>query len=152
MNLKRFSEILEAYGGDSRRWPESERISALELCSKEPEARRMMEDTLALDVLLDSHEITSNNPIDLIDLIRKIESRIQHASNQSGQNIVDQFIGWLIPDLRSMPSLFRPALVACLPILLGIWIGTGESTTDELTLDEEYVVLAVFTTPENEGL
>lgn len=144
MNIQRLSEILEAYGGDSQRWPEAETAAALELCAKEPEARRMMEDALALDVMLDRYDVPI---VSSTALIHKIESEIQLP-----RNMIDQFIEWLLPDRGSIPSLVRPALIACLPVMLGIWIGAGETKVDELSLDEEYAVLAVFTPSEGEDM
>ena len=53
MNAERFAAIVEAYGAEPRRWPESERADA-EAFAARPEARSILADARALDVMLDA--------------------------------------------------------------------------------------------------
>lgn len=53
MNIDRFRRLAEAFGGDLSRWPEAERKAAGALLRADPAARRIIDDELALDALLD---------------------------------------------------------------------------------------------------
>jgi len=53
MDLLRFRQIVEAYGGEPSRWPEAERESALALLEGSAEARAARDDAGRLDALLD---------------------------------------------------------------------------------------------------
>lgn len=53
MNLERLADLLDAYGGDVRRWPVALRAPAEALIAREPMARRLFDQALALDGLLD---------------------------------------------------------------------------------------------------
>lgn len=53
MTIERLSALLDAYGGESLRWPEHERTAALGLIGRDPAAARMLDEARALDVVLD---------------------------------------------------------------------------------------------------
>ncbi len=53
MDMARLAAILDAYGGDERRWPESERAAALALLAESAAARALRDEAAALDTLLD---------------------------------------------------------------------------------------------------
>src|SRR5260221_14201847 len=60
MTPARFSQLLEAYGADFRRWPETERASAHALVAQgSPELRRQLAEATQLDGLLDSHTVAA---------------------------------------------------------------------------------------------
>jgi hypothetical protein len=56
MTPERFSTLLDAYGGDPKRWPAPERDAALAFLANTPSARIMVADALRLDALLDRLE------------------------------------------------------------------------------------------------
>ena len=53
MMLERFRELVDAYGGDPRRWPPTERAPAAELLAASAEARTLLAEAAALDRILD---------------------------------------------------------------------------------------------------
>ena len=53
MDLKRLHTLLDAYGADPGRWPAAERVPALALVERSPEARRARDAAAALDRVLD---------------------------------------------------------------------------------------------------
>ena len=53
VNLERLAQLLDAYGGDSARWPEHERAAALQLIAASPEAQVLHRAALDLDNALD---------------------------------------------------------------------------------------------------
>jgi hypothetical protein len=54
MTLERLTQLIQAYGGDPRRWPPAERAAAEALLHRSPEARYRLTDARALDELLDT--------------------------------------------------------------------------------------------------
>jgi hypothetical protein len=52
VNLDRLAQLLDAYGGESARWPEQERAAALQLIAASPEAAAMQRSALELDSVL----------------------------------------------------------------------------------------------------
>jgi ferric-dicitrate binding protein FerR (iron transport regulator) len=57
MNLDRFTRIVEAYGAESRAWPDAERDAALAFCASSADARAMRDEARALDALLAKAEL-----------------------------------------------------------------------------------------------
>ena len=53
MTPERFSTLVDAYGGDPKRWPDAERAAALAYLEREPAARILVDDALRLDALID---------------------------------------------------------------------------------------------------
>ncbi len=56
MTLERFQALLDAYGGDPKRWPEGERQAAQLFAESTAEARRLLGEARALDRFLDGAE------------------------------------------------------------------------------------------------
>lgn len=54
ITLTRLSELFDAYGADPDRWPLEDRVAALELMARSPEARALMHRAAELDTLLDT--------------------------------------------------------------------------------------------------
>jgi hypothetical protein len=57
MEQTRFGELLEAYGGDPRRWPEAERDAALALLDASPMARAQQQAAARVDADLDAYTV-----------------------------------------------------------------------------------------------
>lgn len=54
MDERRFREILDAHGGDPRRWPEAERAAAAAFLRDHPQAEEWRAEAAALDAMLDA--------------------------------------------------------------------------------------------------
>lgn len=54
MTPERFATLLDAYGGDPKRWPAAERGDAEAYLAATPTARVLLDDALRLDALLDA--------------------------------------------------------------------------------------------------
>lgn len=54
MKIERFAEILDAYGGDPLRWPETERLTAQGLAARDPRAAALLDEAEALDAMFDA--------------------------------------------------------------------------------------------------
>ena len=57
MTLARFSELVGAFGGSPRRWPDAERAAALTLFVGSPEAQALAARAAGLDDLLDDYAV-----------------------------------------------------------------------------------------------
>lgn len=56
MNIQRFKTLVEAYGANPARWPETERVAALLFAEQSAEARDVLQEAAAFDRLLDTAE------------------------------------------------------------------------------------------------
>lgn len=113
ISSERFAAIVEAYGTESARWPAEERTAAMAHCATHPEAQALVAEFQALDEMLNQFQVA-----DLSVLQRNV--LIQVARTSAG-NVFDRLLDWLLPHSeRLMAWLWRPALVACLPLVCGI--------------------------------
>ena len=69
MNIERFQEILDAYGGDPRRWPEAERDGALALVAGADAARGRQAEARRLDMLLDEGSLPVRLDLDAAAIV-----------------------------------------------------------------------------------
>lgn len=113
ISSERFAAIVEAYGTEPARWPAEERTAAALHCATHPEAQALVEEFEALDELLNQFQIA-----DLSVLQRNV---LNQVARTSAGNFFDRLLDWLLPHSeRLMAWLWRPALVACLPLVCGI--------------------------------
>ncbi len=65
MDWKRFAELLDAYGGDFRRWPANERAPAAAFAAREPDAATLIAEAQKLDQVLDAARASDEPSADL---------------------------------------------------------------------------------------
>jgi hypothetical protein len=118
MTLQRFKDLVEAYGAEPARWPEDERIAALELLERSAEARAAMEEAQALDRLLDLSPSTAVTPALQERILAALPPRSQSASG------VGAFLVSLLP---GRPA-WVPAAALALSLALGLGVGTFAPT------------------------
>jgi hypothetical protein len=138
MTRERFSQLLDAYGGDAKRWPIEERAAALLLLEHSKEARRLQQSALALDSLLDSVQISQPSTM----LRQRILAK---AHQQQVQDAWQWFIQWLI-GTTFREHILRPAFALLIPLLLGIVIGFNLASLPEdenSWVEEEINLLAL---------
>lgn len=113
---ERFATIIEAYGSQPERWPENERDAALAYMEHHTPAQILVTEYRKLDELLDQFSATE---------ISRLEQRmLEHVVDAVGNNLFDQLMDWLLPRSgRVLAWMWRPALVACLPLICGIYLG-----------------------------
>lgn len=116
MSLQRFTELVDAYGGDSGRWPESERDAARLFAEQNAEARLLLAESAHLDSGLDALMVPMFNGLET----RLINQRL--PPRQSG--FLERLANWILPQPgHVIPQLWRPASAACLPLVLGLYLG-----------------------------
>ena len=111
ITLERFKDLVAAYGADPARWPERERLAALDLLQRSADARSVMEEARAIDRLLDLSPTTSVSS----DLQTRILAALpQGGSSGSG---ITAFLASLLPG--------RPAWVPAAAFALSLALGIG---------------------------
>lgn len=123
MDKSKFISLAEAYGSDLNRWPEDQKLPAMTALEQNPDWLDILNTELTLDRQLDQYQLN-------ID-VTALESRILRQTIEKA-GLIDKVLGWLLPD----DSLLRPALVACIPVLLGVVIGTNL----DLGLEDQFVL------------
>lgn len=144
MNLERFTLIVESYGADSQQWPGDERVEALEFSRTSTDAMSLLDQAAELDQHLALFELPNSELS-----VQRIEMGILSALKQG---TLERLLNWVLPDFDDLAhTLWRPALVACVPLLFGVAIGLMlTNNTYELSSDEELSLLAFTDTVSEE--
>lgn len=122
METERFRALLEAYGGEPRRWPAEERAAMQAFLSEHSEAEAWRREALSLDLALDAYAVEA------VDLLEPILERIS-------QSFADRVLAWLIP--QESRSWWRPALAATCPLVLGVVIGLNEAALSDTAMNPD---------------
>jgi hypothetical protein len=127
VTLERLAQLLDAYGGEPARWPDTERESALRLIASVPEAAALQRAALELDSALDLHALP--DAADARLRARVLEIPIRHPRDEHAHS-------WSFG--RSRNWMF--ALFALTPCVLGFLSGTllmdPSADSDDDTWDE----------------
>ncbi len=124
MTLERLGTLLDAYGGDLRRWPEPARSTAEALIARDGAARLLFNQALALDALLDEASAIAPSPA----LKARLIARAKPALWRQG-------FGALWPFGAAWQPAAAFALIAALGISLGVTFGRADiaaSASDEV--------------------
>ena len=115
MSAQRFEQIVTAYGSEPMRWPAPEREAAQHYLAENPAAQSLVEEYRELNQLLDAVQVPA-----LAQMERRIIRSLQEATRDS---LLDKVMEWLLPrEQRGITWAWRPALVACLPLICGIYM------------------------------
>ena len=145
MNLERFTLIVESYGVDSQRWPDHERVEALEFSRASSHAMSLLKRAAELDQHLALFELPDSKLS-----VQRIERGILSALKPGA---LEQSLNWVLPDFNDLAhTLWRPTLVACMSLLFGVVIGLTQADNNnyELSSDEELSLLAFTDTASEE--
>ncbi len=126
ITIERFSQLLDAYGGDAKRWPLEERAAAFKLLEVSSEARRLQQSALTLDNLLDRIQISSPTMVLRNRIIAKI-----HNSTKQSKDAWQWLVEWLL-GTTPLEHILRPAFALTIPFLLGITIGLNLTPLPEI--------------------
>jgi len=154
MNLERFTLIVESYGADSQQWPGDERVEALEFSRTSSDAMSLLDQAAELDQHLALFELP-NSELSVQRIEMGILSALKQGTLKQGrlkQGRLERLLDWVLPDFDDLAhTLWRPAMVACVPLLFGVAIGlTLTNNTYELSSDEELSLLAFTDTVSEE--
>lgn len=124
MNLDRFATLVEAYGADPHRWPVAERAAAQALLAASTEARRLLQQAEALDLVL-SVPPAAIEPSDALRARIMAQVTPHRASPQHGwRSQIAEALLLLFPTGRAVPQL------ATLGLALAIGVGAGLANID----------------------
>ncbi|MDT8428343.1 MAG: hypothetical protein RQ757_06215 [Pseudomonadales bacterium] len=121
MNLEHFQYLLETHGADCQHWPGQEPGQVEAFIAATPAAEAMLKQALWLDALL--ADIASNTEFtDIAGLQRKILARELPPQPTS---VMQRLLNWISPRQdQFLQTFWRPALLACLPLVFGLYLGT----------------------------
>lgn len=133
---ERFATIIDTCGSQPERWPAEERAAVTDYLARNPQAQALVAEHRQLDELLDAYSMTP---------LPGLESRVlSQARSVATGNAFDRLMDWLLPHSgRVLAWVWRPAMVACLPLVGGIFLadyftfgieGTQNSWEEELYL------------------
>lgn len=125
MSPERFDALLDAYGGDLRRWPEPWRTAGEAMIRSDAAARGRRERALALDALLDQ----APSPLPSRALKQRIVGR-------AAPSLWRQSLSALWPFGPAWQPAAALALIAALGIALGPYVSFGESANAGTTAAE----------------
>lgn len=138
MDLKRFTEVMDAYGGNPARWPLTEREAARAFLRDSAEARALVADVASLDSALDAAEEVSV-PAALMGRVL--------ASRQAG--------GALAGKLRALwpgRQIWRPAFALAMSAVLGLGVGLSVPVFPIADDDDDGIEIAVLWLGDNDVL
>lgn len=119
MNRNRLERILEAYGGDARRWPEEERESALGLLASLPGAARLRAEARSLDLLLDAVPAQEPSPA-----LRAAVLAAGAAARERGRlSWSERLTGFLVELGMSLTARRMAATVLAASLFCGVALG-----------------------------
>ena len=129
MTLDRLDDLLSAYGADETRWPAEKRQAARELIASSADARRLLDETRALDMLLNQAPVEEPSA-ELMERLMAarprelVEVPPRRASGGAGKG------GWIrgvAAALWPYGSSAFPAGALAASLVLGIALGTTTS-------------------------
>ena len=80
MDRERFAELLDAYGGDFRRWPAETRAEAVAYAAQDLEAAALIAEARRLDAMLDADKTSDEPSHDLAARILAQAPRVQRPA------------------------------------------------------------------------
>jgi len=134
MNHSRLLQLINAYGTNSDRWPEEERLAALQQLAQDSEARQAIVNLKSFDAALDSY----------------VAAPAPHLRNMILGNLrkswIDSCIEWFMPSFDELLAYFwRPVLAASLPLITGLLLGSSLFTVDIAdTWEDEIELIALY--------
>ena len=112
MTLEEFTRIIDLHGAESARWPKRLRAECEAFVANSIEARSLLNQQWAVDELLEQLEVPE---------FHGLESHIlNQALPERNRSFFDPIVEWLLPQGGYAQNLWRPAVVACLPLVFGI--------------------------------
>lgn len=132
MDIRRFANILNAYGGHPRHWPVTEREAALALLARSPEAAKLQTEALTLDALLDEVPAVQPRPA-LRAAVLADRIRVQR-SGRTWQECLAELFGECF---TSLPARRMAATLLAASFLCGLALGVMAPATSTSTAASE---------------
>jgi len=115
MTLEEFTKIIDLHGSEPARWPKSLRAECESFVANNIEARTLLNQQWQLDEIMGQLEVPS---------FPSLETRVLNQPlPERNRSFFEEALSWLIPSKYSGKQVWRPALVACIPLAFGIVLG-----------------------------
>lgn len=134
MNLETFTKLLDSYGSVETNWPAEVRGEALTFVTENEDGRSLLQRYAPLDQALDRYTVRPDVDRMRAALMAKVGRK----------NLFDRVTAWFIPEPGNLQAIWRPAVAATLPLILGIILGSTlslgnsdfytESWSDEISM------------------
>jgi hypothetical protein len=116
ISLQRLEQLLDAYGASPQRWPDHERAAALQLLEHSAQAAHLLQNAQWLDQQLDQ--------LPAPDFVYLNTTLLTVPLPARRKKWTDQLLEWLLPvQARTAAVFWRPAALACVPLMLGLAVG-----------------------------
>jgi len=115
MTLEEFTKIIENYGSSSERWPVGLREECENFIANNSEARELNDRQQELEMLMNQIAVPEFPGLEAKVLNQQLPPR--------KLALLDPFLEWLLPAGKPGKLFWRPAMIACLPLIFGIVIG-----------------------------
>ena len=115
MTLEEFTKIIESYGSSSERWPVGLREECENFIANNSEARELIDRQQELEMLMNQIAVPEFPGLEAKVLNQQLPPR--------KLALLDPFLEWLLPAGKPGKLFWRPAMIACLPLIFGIVIG-----------------------------
>ena len=115
MTLEEFTKIIESYGSSSERWPVGLREECENFIANNSAARELIDRQQELEMLMNQIAVPEFPGLEAKVLDQQLPPRKLAP--------LDRFLEWLLPADKPGKLFWRPAMVACLPLIFGIVIG-----------------------------
>ncbi|MFT6437415.1 MAG: hypothetical protein ACJAVI_005489 [Candidatus Azotimanducaceae bacterium] len=139
MNIQKFRKLLGAYGTNSEVWPSADKETALRFLDVDPEAKSVVAEFRRLDEILNADVVTESSTLKM-NILKQIQSSnitgSDSTSSDTDTDLIARIWNWLAPQSNGALVIWRPAMVACIPLLAGIYLGTMMDTSNDENLLE----------------
>lgn len=144
MNIQKFRKLLGAYGTNSEVWPSADKETALRFLDVDPEAKSVVAEFRRLDEILNADMVTESSTLKM-NILKQIQSSnitgsdstsSDSTSSDTDTDLIARIWKWLAPQSNGTLVIWRPAMVACIPLLAGIYLGTMMDTNNDENLLE----------------
>lgn len=141
MTLKEFTIIIDRFGAESERWPKKIQDECKSFVATNAAAKNLLNPQRKVDALMKQLQVPD---------FPNLETRVlNQALPARSDSFIDRIIEWLIPQNSFGQQIWRPAIVACLPLVFGIVLGNffsfGVAIEDDgfQYWDDELVMLSL---------
>jgi len=115
MTLEEFSTLVDIHGSNIKNWPSALRKDSKTLLENSDRARTLLTAQRRLEQQLDQITVPEFAGLQARILKQQLPPRNDPP--------LDKLLDWLIPVGGFAAQLWRPAMVACLPLVFGIVLG-----------------------------
>lgn len=115
MTLEEFTRIIDLYGSEAAHWPKRLRAECESFVANNIEARTLLNQQWQVDDTMAKIEVPS---------FPGLESRVLNQPlPERSRSFFEELVSWLLPQENFGQQVWRPALVACIPLVFGIVLG-----------------------------